>query len=64
MGLLAWITLLPLFGAGAGDAGAARRGGHPPRPRPACTALATFLVSLLILPDFDAAQAGFQLRGR
>jgi NADH-quinone oxidoreductase subunit M len=61
MGLLGWVTLLPLFGAGLvmlvpRDEEAIHRG------LGLVTALATFFVSLLILPDFDAAQAGFQLQ--
>ena len=61
MGVLAWITLLPLFGAGLvmlvpREEEAIHRG------LGLLTALATFVVSLLILPDFDAAQAGFQLQ--
>jgi NADH-quinone oxidoreductase subunit M len=60
MGVLGWITLLPLFGAGLvmlvpRDEEAIHRG------LGLTTAIVTFLVSLLILPDFDAQQAGFQL---
>ena len=60
MGLLAWITLLPLFGAGLvmlvpREEEAIHRG------LGLLTAIGTFLVSLLVLPDFDAGQAGFQL---
>ena len=60
MGLLAWITLLPLFGAALvmlvpREEEAIHRGIG------LLTAIVTFVVSLLILPDFDAAQAGFQL---
>jgi NADH-quinone oxidoreductase subunit M len=60
MGLLAWITLLPLFGAALvmlvpREEEAIHRG------LGLLTALVTFVVSLLILPDFDAAQSGFQL---
>ena len=60
MGLLAWITLLPLFGAGLvmlvpREEEAIHRG------LGLLTAIVTFVVSLLILPDFDAGQAGFQL---
>ena len=63
MGLLAWITLLPLFGAGLcmlvpREEEAIHRGIG------LLTAIVTFAVSLLILPDFDSAQAGFQLRAR
>jgi NADH-quinone oxidoreductase subunit M len=60
MGLLAWITLLPLFGAGLvmlvpREEEAIHRG------LGLLTALVTFVVSLLVLPEFDANQAGFQL---
>jgi NADH-quinone oxidoreductase subunit M len=60
MGLLAWITLLPLFGAGLvmlvpREEEAIHRG------LGLLTAIVTFVVSLLVLPDFDANQAGFQL---
>ena len=61
MGILAWITLLPLAGAALvmlipREEEAIHRGlGFG-------TALVTFLVSLFILGDFDAAQAGFQLQ--
>jgi NADH-quinone oxidoreductase subunit M len=60
MGLLTWITLLPLAGAALvmlvpKDEESIHRGIG------LTVALATFLVSLLILPDFDAAKAGFQL---
>ena len=53
MGLLAWITLLPLFGAGLvmlvpREEEAIHRG------LGLLTALVTFVVSLLVLPDFDA----------
>src|SRR3954470_40264 len=60
MGVLAWITLLPLFGAALvmlipREEEAIHRGlGFG-------TALITFLISLLILGDFDGAQGGFQL---
>jgi hypothetical protein len=61
MGVLAWITLLPLFGAGLcmlvpREEEAIHRGIG------LLTAIVTFVVSLLILPDFDSAQAGFQLQ--
>ena len=61
MGLLGWVTLLPLFGAGLvmlvpRDEEAIHRG------LGLVTALVTFFVSLLILPEFDAAQSGFQLQ--
>jgi NADH-quinone oxidoreductase subunit M len=61
MGILAWITLLPIAGAALvmlipREEEAIHRGlGFG-------TALITFLVSLLILGDFDSAQAGFQLQ--
>jgi NADH-quinone oxidoreductase subunit M len=61
MGILAWITLLPLAGAALvmlvpREEEAIHRGlGFG-------TALCTFLVSLFILGDFDAAQSGFQLQ--
>jgi len=60
MGLLAWITLLPLFGAGLVML-VPREEESIHRGLGLLTALATFVVSLLILPDFDAGQAGFQL---
>ncbi|HXI60562.1 MAG TPA: NADH-quinone oxidoreductase subunit M [Polyangia bacterium] len=58
--ILAWITLLPLLGAALvmlvpREEEAVHRG------LGLATALATFVVSLLILPDFDAAVPGFQL---
>jgi NADH-quinone oxidoreductase subunit M len=60
MGVLTWITLLPLAGAALvmlvpKDEESIHKGIG------LVVALATFLVSLLILPDFDAAKAGFQL---
>jgi NADH-quinone oxidoreductase subunit M len=60
MGLLAWVTLLPLFGAGLvmlvpREEEAIHRG------LGLLFTIATFAVSLLILPDFDAGQAGFQM---
>ncbi|HEY0782045.1 MAG TPA: NADH-quinone oxidoreductase subunit M [Thermoanaerobaculia bacterium] len=60
MGVLGWITLLPLFGAGLvmlvpREEEAIHRG------LGLLTAIVTFVVSLLILPDFDAAKTGFQL---
>jgi NADH-quinone oxidoreductase subunit M len=60
MGLLGWVTLLPLFGAGLvmlvpREEEAIHRG------LGLLTTVITFLVSLLILSDFDASQAGFQL---
>src|SRR3954449_11434040 len=59
--ILAWITLLPIAGAALvmlipREEEAIHRGlGFG-------TALITFLISLLILGDFDGAQAGFQLQ--
>src|SRR4051812_23371865 len=60
MGLLGWITLLPIFGAILTML--------VPREEEAIhrglglgTAIVTFLVSLAILPSFDPAHAGFQL---
>src|SRR6516225_11239089 len=60
MGLLGWVALLPLFGAALcmlvpRDEEAIHRG------LGLTTAIVTFLVSLLILPSFDAGQAGFQM---
>jgi NADH-quinone oxidoreductase subunit M len=60
MGLLAWITLLPLAGAALvmlvpKEEESIHRG------LGLTVTLATFLVSLLILPEFDATKAGFQL---
>ena len=60
MGLLAWITLLPLFGAALvmlvpREEEAIHRG------LGLLFALVTFVVSLVILPDFDATKAGFQM---
>ncbi len=60
MGLLGWITLLPLFGAllimlVPRDEEAIHRGlGF-------LTALVTFLVSLMLLPGFESSHAGFQM---
>jgi NADH-quinone oxidoreductase subunit M len=60
MGLLGWITLMPLAGAALTML--------VPREEEAIhrgiglgTSIVTFLVSLFILVDFDPAQAGFQL---
>src|SRR3954471_11844866 len=60
MGILAWITLLPLAGAVLTmlvprDEEAIHRGIG------LGTAILTFFASLFILPDFDAGKAGFQL---
>jgi NADH-quinone oxidoreductase subunit M len=61
MGLLGWVTLLPLFGAGLVML-VPREEESIHRGLGLVTALATFVVSLLILPDFDSGQAGFQLQ--
>src|SRR5438045_4299977 len=60
MGILAWLTLLPLAGAGLvmlvpKEEEAIHRG------LGLTITLANFLASLLILVDFDASKAGFQL---
>jgi NADH-quinone oxidoreductase subunit M len=60
MGLLGWVTLLPLFGAALvmlvpRDEEAIHRG------LGLLTTVVTFLASLLILRDFDASRAGFQI---
>jgi len=60
MNVLVWITLLPLFGAALTmlvprDEESIHRG------LGIGTAIATFFLSLFILPDFDASKAGFQL---
>jgi NADH-quinone oxidoreductase subunit M len=61
MGILGWVTLLPIAGAllvmlVPREEEAIHRGlGFG-------TALVTFLISLFILGDFDSAQAGFQLQ--
>jgi NADH-quinone oxidoreductase subunit M len=60
MGVLGWITLLPLFGAGLVML-VPREEESIHRGLGLATSIATFLVSLLILVDFDAANAGFQL---
>src|SRR5262249_32447177 len=57
---LGWMTLLPLFGAGLvmlvpREEEAIHRG------LGLVTTVVTFLVSLMILPDFEAGKAGFQL---
>ena len=61
MGVLAWITLLPLFGAGLCML-VPREEESIHRGIGLLTAIVTLVVSLLILPDFDSAQAGFQLQ--
>jgi NADH-quinone oxidoreductase subunit M len=60
LGVLGWITLLPLFGAALvmlvpREEEAIHRG------LGLFTSIVTFLVSLLILNGFDSSQAGFQL---
>jgi NADH-quinone oxidoreductase subunit M len=60
MGVLGWMTLLPLVGAGLvmlvpREEEAIHRG------LGLVTTVVTFLVSLMILPAFDADKAGFQL---
>jgi NADH-quinone oxidoreductase subunit M len=60
MGVLGWITLLPLFGAGL-VALVPREEEAIHRGLGLFTTIVTFLVSLLILGDFDASKAGFQL---
>jgi NADH-quinone oxidoreductase subunit M len=60
MGVLGWVTLLPLFGAALvmlvpREEEAIHRG------LGLFTTIVTFLVSLLVLTNFDAAEAGFQL---
>jgi len=60
MNVLVWITLLPLFGA-ALTMLVPREEESIHRGLGIATAIATFLVSLFILPEFDAAKAGFQL---
>src|SRR3954447_22013903 len=61
MGVLAWITLLPLVGAGLVMLVPKEEEGIHKGLGLAFT-IANFLVSLLILTDFDASQAGFQLQ--
>ena len=60
MGVLAWITLLPLAGAALTMLVPAEEESIH-RGIGLGTAIATFLASLFILSDFDATQAGFQL---
>ncbi|HEX4404916.1 MAG TPA: NADH-quinone oxidoreductase subunit M [Polyangia bacterium] len=60
LGLLGWITLLPLFGAGL-IALVPREEESIHRGLGLFTAIVTFLVSLLILAGYDPAQPGFQL---
>jgi NADH-quinone oxidoreductase subunit M len=60
LGLLGWITLLPLFGAGL-VALVPREEESIHRGLGLFTAIVTFLVSLLILAGYDPAQPGFQL---
>src|SRR2546429_9013978 len=60
MGVLAWITLLPLAGAALVML-VPKEEEAIHRALGLAASLATFLVSLLILGDFDAAKGGFQL---
>ncbi|HSZ81999.1 MAG TPA: NADH-quinone oxidoreductase subunit M [Polyangia bacterium] len=60
LGLLGWITLLPLFGAGL-VALVPREEESIHRGLGLFTTIVTFLVSLLILAGYDPAQPGFQL---
>ncbi len=60
LGILGWVTLLPLFGAGL-VALVPREEESIHRGLGLFTSLVTFLVSLLILNDFDSSQTGFQL---
>jgi NADH-quinone oxidoreductase subunit M len=60
MGLLGWVTLLPLFGAGL-VALVPREEEAVHRGLGLFTAIVTFLISLLVLGQFDASQSGFQL---
>jgi NADH-quinone oxidoreductase subunit M len=60
MGVLGWITLLPLFGAALVML-VPREEESIHRGLGLFTSIVTFLVSLLIFADFDATQAGFQL---
>jgi NADH-quinone oxidoreductase subunit M len=60
MTLLGWVTLLPLFGAGLVML-VPREEESIHRGLGLFTSIVTFLVSLLILNDFDSSQAGFQL---
>ncbi|HVZ73091.1 MAG TPA: NADH-quinone oxidoreductase subunit M [Polyangia bacterium] len=60
MGVLGWITLLPLFGAGLVML-VPREEESIHRGLGLATSIATFLVSLLLLVNFDSAQPGFQM---
>jgi NADH-quinone oxidoreductase subunit M len=60
MGLLGWVTLLPLFGAALVML-VPREEESIHRGLGLLASLATFLVSLLMLGGFDAGQAGFQM---
>jgi NADH-quinone oxidoreductase subunit M len=60
LGLLGWITLLPLFGAALVML-VPREEEDIHRGLGLFTSVVTFLLSLLILNDFDAAKPGFQL---
>ena len=60
LGILGWVTLLPLFGAGLVML-VPREEESIHRGLGLFTSIVTFLVSLLILNGFDSSQAGFQL---
>ena len=60
LGLLGWVALLPLFGAGL-IALVPREEESIHRGLGLFTTIVTFLVSLLILAGYDPAQPGFQL---
>jgi NADH-quinone oxidoreductase subunit M len=60
LGVLGWVTLLPLFGAGLVML-VPREEESIHRGLGLFTSIVTFLVSLLILYGFDPTQAGFQL---
>src|SRR5687767_8349201 len=60
MGILAWTTLLPILGAVL-VALIPKEEESIQRGIGCLVSLVTFLVSLLILVDFETAQAGFQM---
>ena len=60
LGVLGWITLLPLFGAALVML-VPREEESIHRGLGLFTSIVTFVVSLLILSGYDASQAGFQL---